>query len=218
MIIFKCFNYYKKNLIFKQNTFKKQLYWLNCSYSDDYSLASVFSFFKDYILNTVYTTSRKTYIFDVDYCRAIRWNRALSKLFREPFNQAEIKPNTKRKITSNIFFIEMWQNNTLAISLYNLNTTKLSLSDWHLLQINTQHNRRSSKLRFTSTNKLWCGLNILLNWLKTITNWTDANWLNLTKKTYKQKRKKESITAPLLFFLSMQIHVFEINQCSKIKY
>jgi hypothetical protein len=95
---------------------------------------------------------------------------------------------------------EMWQNYELAISLYDLNATKQPSSDWQLLQLNTLQNRRSTKLHFTSTNKLRCGLNILPNRFKTITNRIDANWLNLTKETYKQKCKKEFITAPLLLY------------------
>jgi hypothetical protein len=95
---------------------------------------------------------------------------------------------------------EMWQNYELAISLYDLNATKQPSSDWQLLQLNTLQNRRSTKLHFTSTNKLRCGLNILPNRFKTITNRIDANWLNLTKETYKQKCKKEFITTPLLLY------------------
>ena len=94
----------------------------------------------------------------------------------------------------------MWLKYELAISLYDLNVTKLPLSDWQLLQINTLQNRRSTKLHFTATNKLRCGLNILPNRFKTITNRIDANWLNLTKETYKQKCKKEFITSPLLSY------------------
>jgi hypothetical protein len=84
----------------------------------------------------------------------------------------------------------MWLKYELAISLYDLNVTKLPLSDWQLLQINTLQNRRSTKLHFTATNKLRCGLNILPNRFKTITNRIDTNWLTLTKETYKQKCKK----------------------------
>jgi hypothetical protein len=95
---------------------------------------------------------------------------------------------------------EMWLKYELAISLYDLNVTKLPLSDWQLLQINTLQNRRSTKLHFTATNKLRCGLNILPNRFKTITNRIDTNWLSLTKETYKQKCKKEFITSPLLSY------------------
>ncbi len=63
---------------------------------------------------------------------------------------------------------------------------------------NTLQNRRSPKLQFTSTNNLRCGLNILPNCLKTITNRIDASWLTLTKEIYKQKCKKEFITTPLV--------------------
>ncbi len=45
---------------------------------------------------------------------------------------------------------EMWLKYELAISLYDLNITKLPLSDWQLLQINTLQNRRSTKLHFTA--------------------------------------------------------------------
>jgi hypothetical protein len=95
---------------------------------------------------------------------------------------------------------EMWLKYELAISLYDLNVTKLPLSDWQLLQINTLKNRRSTKLHFTATNKLRCGLNILPNRFKTITNRIDTNWLSLTKDTYKQKCKKEFIISPLLSY------------------
>ena len=73
----------------------------------------------------------------------------------------------------------MWQNYELAISLYDLTTTKL---------------------HFTSTNKLQCGLNILPNRFKTITKRIDASWLTLTKETYKQNCKKEFITSPLQLY------------------
>jgi hypothetical protein len=95
---------------------------------------------------------------------------------------------------------EMWQNYELAISLYDLTFTRLPLTDWQILQSNTLRNRRSSKLHFTSTNKLRCGLNNLPNRFKTITNRIDATWLTLTKETYKQKCKKEFITSPLLMY------------------
>jgi hypothetical protein len=95
---------------------------------------------------------------------------------------------------------DMWLKYELAISLYDLNVTKLPLSDWQLLQINTLQNRRSTKLHFTATNKLRCGLNILPNRFKTITNRIDTNWLTLTKETYKQKCKKEFITSQLLSY------------------
>jgi hypothetical protein len=49
---------------------------------------------------------------------------------------------------------EMWQNYELAIFLYDLTVTRLPLTDWQILQSNTLQNRRSSKLHFTSTNKL----------------------------------------------------------------
>ena len=55
-------------------------------------------------------------------------------------------------------------------------------------------------MHFTSTNKLRCGLNVLPNRLKTITNRIDASWLELSKETYKQKCKKEFITAPLIVY------------------
>jgi hypothetical protein len=110
---------------------------------------------------------------------------------------------------------EMWQNYELAISLYDLNATKQPSSDWQLLQLNTLQNRRSTKLHFTSTNKLRCGLNILPNRFKTITNRIDANWLNLTKETYKQKCKKEFITAPILLYLSTNSS-FKTIQSSKM--
>jgi hypothetical protein len=92
---------------------------------------------------------------------------------------------------------EMWQNYELAISLYNLNLTQLPLADWKILQINTLRNRRSTKLHFTSTNKLRCGQNVLPNCFKTITNRIDASWLSFSKETYKQKCKNEFITMPL---------------------
>ena len=95
---------------------------------------------------------------------------------------------------------DMWLKYELAISLYDLNVTKLPLSDWQLLQINTLQNRRSTKLHFTATNKLRCGLNILPNRFKTITNRIDTSWLTLTKETYKQKCKKEFITSQLLSY------------------
>ncbi len=88
----------------------------------------------------------------------------------------------------------------LAISLYNLTATKLPLIDWQLLHGNILHNRRSTKLHFTSTNKLRCGLNILPNRFKTITNRIDASWLTLTKETYRQNCKKEFITTPLQLY------------------
>jgi hypothetical protein len=49
---------------------------------------------------------------------------------------------------------EMWQNYELAISLYNLNVTKLPSADWQILQNNTIQNRRPPKLQVTSTNNL----------------------------------------------------------------
>ena len=93
---------------------------------------------------------------------------------------------------------EMWQSYELAISLYDLNATRLPFSDWLTLQNNTLHNRRSTKLQFTSSNKLRCGLNVLPNRFKTITNRIDISWLTLTKETYKMRCKKEFITNPLL--------------------
>jgi hypothetical protein len=48
---------------------------------------------------------------------------------------------------------EMWQNYKLAISLYDINVTRLPSSDWQTLQKNTLQNRRSAKLHFTLTNK-----------------------------------------------------------------
>jgi len=69
---------------------------------------------------------------------------------------------------------EMWQNYEFAISLFDLNVTGLLSADWQTLQKNTLQNRRSPKLHFTSTNKLRCGLNVLPNCLKTITNRIDA--------------------------------------------
>jgi hypothetical protein len=92
---------------------------------------------------------------------------------------------------------EMWQNYELAISLYDLNLTQLPLADWEILQKNTLRNRRSTKLHFTSTNKLRCGQNVLPNRFKAITNRIDASWLSLSKETYKQKCKNEFITMPL---------------------
>ena len=92
---------------------------------------------------------------------------------------------------------EMWQNYELAISLYDLNLTQLPLADWEILQKNTLRNRRSTKLHFTSTNKLRCGQNVLPNRFKAITNRMDASWLSLSKETYKQKCKNEFITMPL---------------------
>jgi hypothetical protein len=91
----------------------------------------------------------------------------------------------------------MWQAYELAISLYDLNLTKLPFLGWQMFQKNTLQNRRSMKLHLTSTNKLRCGLNVLPNRLKTITNRIDASWLMLSKETYKQKCKKEFITTPL---------------------
>jgi hypothetical protein len=95
---------------------------------------------------------------------------------------------------------EMWQDYELAISLYDLTTTKLPLIDWQLLQGNILQNRRSTKLHFTSTNKLRCGLNILPNRFKTISNRIDSSWLTLTKETFKQNCKKEFITRPLQLY------------------
>jgi hypothetical protein len=95
---------------------------------------------------------------------------------------------------------EMWQNYELAISLYDITATKLPLIDWQLLQGNILQNRRSTKLHFTSTNKLQCGLNILPNRFKTITKRIDASWLTLTKETYKQNCKKEFITTALQLY------------------
>jgi hypothetical protein len=45
---------------------------------------------------------------------------------------------------------EMWQNYELAVSLYDLNVTKLPSADWQILQNNTLQNRRSPQLQFTS--------------------------------------------------------------------
>jgi hypothetical protein len=64
---------------------------------------------------------------------------------------------------------EMWLNYELAISLYDLNFTRLPSSDWQTLQKNTLQNRRSARLHFTSSNNLRCGMNVLPNRLKTIT-------------------------------------------------
>jgi hypothetical protein len=75
---------------------------------------------------------------------------------------------------------DMWQNYKLAISLYDITATKLPHINWQLLQGNILHNRRYTKLHFTSTNRLQCGLNILPNRFKTITNQIDASWLTLT--------------------------------------
>jgi hypothetical protein len=65
-------------------------------------------------------------------------------------------------------------------------------------KIKTLHNRRCTKLQFTSSNKLRCGLNFLPNHFKTITNRIDVSWLTLAKETYKMRCKKEFITNPLL--------------------
>jgi hypothetical protein len=75
---------------------------------------------------------------------------------------------------------EMWQNYELAISLFDLNHTRLPCSDWLTLQRNILQNRRSTKLHFTSTNRLCCVLNILPNRLKLISNKIDTTWLTLT--------------------------------------
>jgi hypothetical protein len=91
---------------------------------------------------------------------------------------------------------EMWQNYELAVSLYNLNIAKRLSAGWQILQNNVLQNRRSPKLQFTSANNLRCGLNILPNCLKTITNRIDASWLTLTKETYTQKCKKSSLQHP----------------------
>ncbi len=90
-----------------------------------------------------------------------------------------------------IYKPEMWQNYELTISLYDLTNTKLPNINGQLLQGKILQNRRSTELHFTSTNKLWCGLKILPNRFKTITNRINASWLNLTKETYKQNCKKE---------------------------
>ena len=94
----------------------------------------------------------------------------------------------------------MWQTYELAISLYDLNLTRLPSSDWQILQENTLQNRRSAKLHFTTSNNLRCGMNVLPNRLKTITNRIDANWLMLSRETYKQKCKKEFITTQLTMY------------------
>ena len=73
-----------------------------------------------------------------------------------------------------------------------------SVSDWNLLQDNTLQNRRLTMLHFTSTNKLRCGLNLLPTRLKTITNQIEQEW---TKESYKQRCKKEFITALLSKYL-----------------
>jgi len=91
---------------------------------------------------------------------------------------------------------EMWQNYELAVSLYDLNVNKLPSADWQILQNNTLQNRRSPKLQFISTNNLRCGLNVLPNCLKTITNQIDISRLTLSKETYKQKCKKGSLQHP----------------------
>jgi hypothetical protein len=95
---------------------------------------------------------------------------------------------------------EMWQTYELAISLYDLNRTRLPSSDWQIFQKNILQNRRSAKLHFTSSNNLRCGMNVLPNCLKTITNRIDASWLTLSKETYKQKCKKEFITKQLTLY------------------
>jgi len=95
---------------------------------------------------------------------------------------------------------EMWLGYELALSLYDLNLTRLPPGDWQILQMNTLHNRRSTKLLFTSTNKLRCGQNILPNRFKSITNRIDASWLSLSKEIYKQKCKNEFITTPLTLY------------------
>ena len=93
---------------------------------------------------------------------------------------------------------EMWQNYELAVSLYDLMNSRLPRTDWQILQQNTLHSRRSNRALFTSTNKLRCGLNILPNRFKTITNRIEQSWLALSKEIYKQKCKKEFITIPLM--------------------
>jgi hypothetical protein len=64
----------------------------------------------------------------------------------------------------------------------------------------TKQEPRSTKLLFTSTNKLRCGQNILPNRFKSITNRIDASWLSLSKEIYKQKCKNEFITMPLTLY------------------
>ena len=86
---------------------------------------------------------------------------------------------------------EMWQNYELSVSLYDLMNNKLPRADWQILQQNTLHNRRSNKALFTSTNKLRCGLNILPNRFKTITNRIEACWLALPKDSYKLSIKRK---------------------------
>jgi hypothetical protein len=95
---------------------------------------------------------------------------------------------------------EMWQNYELAVSLYDLNITKLPSADWQTLKKNTLQNRRSTKLHFTSTNKLRCGLNVLPNRFMTITNQIEESWLTLSKEAFKQRCKKEFITTPLTVY------------------
>ena len=93
---------------------------------------------------------------------------------------------------------EMWQNYELAVSLYDLTATKQPISDWHILQKNVLQNRRSSKALFTSSNKLRCGINILPNRMKTISNRIERSWFQLTRVAFKLKCKNEFITTPLL--------------------
>ncbi len=62
---------------------------------------------------------------------------------------------------------------------------------------------------------------ILLNWFKTIKNWIDANWVNLTIETFTQKCTKYFITVALLLYWSTHILILhglmiKIIQCSKM--
>ena len=93
---------------------------------------------------------------------------------------------------------EMWQNYELALSLYDLITTKHPASNWEILQNNILQNRRSTRALFTSSNRLRCGINTLPNRLKTISNRIEKSWFSYSKDAFKLKCKMEFITTPLL--------------------
>ena len=93
---------------------------------------------------------------------------------------------------------EMWMKYELSVSLYDLIVTKQPELDYKILQQNVLNNRRSTRAHYTSTNKIRCGLNILPNRLRVISNQIETSWFGLSRDCYKQRCKNLFITTPLM--------------------
>ena len=150
----------------------------------------VYNFFINLQMKTNFHQNLVEFVQILQYC----WHFFLNWLLTSNYSYRKLHKQFTRATP------EMWLTYELAISLYDLNFTQLPSSDWQTLQKNTLQNQRSARLHFTSSNNLRCGMNVLPNRLKTLTNRIDASWLTLSKETYKQKCKKEFITTQLTLY------------------